>query len=616
MEYGRLIGSIKIFRPCPLNLGTKIYLLIVIAVFIPLIFAMLFFNVYTVNTLRLRTMEAVGASFSQTYSVLAGKFESVRQNAQLMFNNDVPREAIMTDTNMLSMTQVRKTKDKIQGTLEYIEHKDDPFRVRVYVGEKGAKLADYQYYYPLGSASGTAWYTRLTNNPYRDLWAGGSLLDEIERQGGDNLRDHAVLSYFARFFDIDMYARTIAVLRLDFSKDSVEETLSQALTLNDGFACIISGDREIIAQSVSNPAPAWIIDAIKLSRLSYMEASSETITAPDGGDDYNVLYRAFKRHPWIMVMAVHVRSEDTLLTTIRDWNSVLLYAGVLGLLTFIVSLLFSRRIIRRVKLVSDSMRRLENSELKPLPSPRVKDETGQLIESYNYLTAKLQILISAREQAALNEKNAELRALRMQINPHFLHNTLELINYRAYYGTPEQVEHVVRQLSRFYKLCLNHGQEFCELRKELELTQTYFSIQNMRYEGKLSLAVDIPEKLYLMNIPNLILQPMVENAIRHGIMAAAEKSGSIVITGVEDEKDALITVADDGAGLSSEMLAVLNGEAPRPEIKDDTTPEDSGSHYGLKNINERLRGYYGSEYGLRFENGPERGMIVFIKIPH
>ena len=231
---------------------------------------------------------------------------------------------------------------------------------------------------------------------------------------------------------------------------------------------------------------------------------------------------------------------------------------------------------------------MKDGELERLPEPKSMDEIGLLIESYNYLTGELKMLNAGRDMAAANQKRAEFIALQAQINPHFLYNTLEMINYFAMIGDAKQVERIVLLLSHFYKRCLNHGAEYTTLSQELDLTQTYFSIQEIRYRGKIRLEKQIPDILLTCQVPHIVLQPIVENAIHHGIMNTPEQEGTITISGLQDGDTLLISVHDDGAGIPAEKLMML---AKGMEFAYGMAEE--GSHYGMRNIDKRLKNLYG-----------------------
>ena len=586
---------------------TKIYIIIMLSVFVPLVTALMLFNNYMGSALTIRSLETIANSFSQAYDHFSAKFDSLRKDNLLLLQDDNAREILQKYPYNRDILENRSIKDRIRFTIDFIEKKEDPVRLYVYVFDDYSQIIDNQYYFPFSAINQTNWYQKLLETSYRNMWIHDlePALDKTISTGVNPLEGQETLSYLMRVCSVEKYPDTTAILRLDFSKDSIEETLRQMLTVQNSRAYLIAEDGSIVSEAYlgqdENDFP------INIEKRSF----NETVWTIQqiNSSEYQMLSRSFKNHPWTLIMFVPSKEMGVLLND-WQWNSFLLLAVLSGVLIFAVSLLFSRNIVARISLVSSSMKTLINGEMKLLPEPRVMDEIGILIESYNYLTDELKMLISERFMAGANQKNAELKALQAQINPHFLYNTLELINYYASCNNTESVERVVLLLSKFYKLCLNRDREFCEIWQELELISCYYNIQNMRYEGKIHLTLDVPSELYQYMIPHIVIQPIVENAIIHGIMEKANRSGTITIFAQRESNDIIFAISDDGAGMSNERLQQITEKIEIP-----LDSGSKGSHYGLKNIHERLQGYYGLPYGLRFESIEDEGTTVYIRLP-
>ena len=207
-------------------------------------------------------------------------------------------------------------------------------------------------------------------------------------------------------------------------------------------------------------------------------------------------------------------------------------------------------------------------------------------------------------------KSAEYKALQSQINPHFLYNTLDMISWLSYQKKPEQISSVVYSLANFYKLSLNKGKYIVPISDEISHVTYYMKIQDLRFSGEIHFLTDIDPVILQYSIPKITLQPIVENALFHGILEKKSKSGQIIIHGILAEDNVLLIVEDDGVGIPSDQLNVLL-EADNSEAHAD----DSGSHYGLRNINKRIRLQYGEEYGLSFESIPGEGTKVVLRLP-
>jgi len=204
-------------------------------------------------------------------------------------------------------------------------------------------------------------------------------------------------------------------------------------------------------------------------------------------------------------------------------------------------------------------------------------------------------------------RKAEFELLQSQINPHFLYNTLDAIIWSAEAGNQKQVVNMVGNLSDFFRLSLNKGKETVLVREELQHVRSYLEIQQIRYQDILHFEIDVPEKLNDYKIPKLTVQPVVENALYHGIKNK-RGGGTIKITAEEKPDFFTIVVEDDGKGMSEERLREV-----RKAIRESATEQNVV--YGLYNVNERIRLNYGEGYGLHLESILDKGTRVVIRLP-
>ena len=210
-----------------------------------------------------------------------------------------------------------------------------------------------------------------------------------------------------------------------------------------------------------------------------------------------------------------------------------------------------------------------------------------------------------REQKRL--RKAELDLLQAQINPHFLYNTLDAIVWSAEAGNQKQVVSMVVSLSDFFRTSLNRGKEIITIREELQHVRSYLEIQQIRYQDILSYEISVPEDIFEYRIPKITLQPLVENALYHGIKNR-RGGGKIIVSGENKEDCILLKVIDDGMGMTKERKAEVERGLR------EATPEES-SIYGLYNINERIRLTYGGSYGIYLESEFEKGTVVTVRLP-
>ncbi len=277
--------------------------------------------------------------------------------------------------------------------------------------------------------------------------------------------------------------------------------------------------------------------------------------------------------------------------------SVALPAGcALSLLALIF--IFTRTLLNGLKQLHATMTRVSQGDLNVSISSQSRDEIGVLTNTFNDMLDKLRRLIERTKNDERLKGELELRILRAQIDPHFLYNTLSFINWKCIRAGQDDVSGMIEELSTFYRTCLNKGQEQTTVRNEVTNVRAYVAIQLKLHNDGFDALYEIPEELYDCVMPNFILQPVVENAILHGIDKQRAERGRLVICLCEREGMLIFTVLDNGPGLTDDMRGL---------------PDSKG--YGLKNVDERLRLHYGDRCGVTLKNAPYGGCMVELRFP-
>jgi two-component system sensor histidine kinase YesM len=253
---------------------------------------------------------------------------------------------------------------------------------------------------------------------------------------------------------------------------------------------------------------------------------------------------------------------------------------------------------------------LTKNDLQALVTRDNVDEITELGLSFNIMIGKIRELLDAKMKEQKNLQKAELRALQAQINPHFLYNTLDTIIWMAEARQTDQVITIVSALSNFFRISLSKGRDWITIGEELERAKSYLTIQRMRYRDILDFKIEADNEVVNNTILKLILQPLIENALYHGIKNK-RCGGTIVIRAKRRNADEiLLEVEDDGIGFTPEKLAQLQAElsADSGEIK-----LESG--FGIDNVNQRIRLYYGRQYGLSVKSEYNTGTCATLVIP-
>ena len=294
---------------------------------------------------------------------------------------------------------------------------------------------------------------------------------------------------------------------------------------------------------------------------------------------------------------------DALGIDIRDTLKSLLALGLGSLaLLSLVGVWIADSISRRVKRLNDSMTRVEAGQLDMEVQTCHRDEIGELTVHFNHMVAALRSYIQTNYENRLLLREAELKALQAQINPHFLYNSLSLINWMAIEQEDMEISEIACALSNFYRTVLNQGESVLRVRDEIRNVEAYLKIQSAMHSGSFAVELDVETQIMDCEIIGVILQPIVENAIEHGIDQRREKDGArIAITG-RREADALVfAVSDNGPGMTQAQF--------------EQSVSHSSRSYGLKNVQDRLRIAYGDAYGLSLEANAPVGARVVIRVP-
>ncbi|QUL58171.1 sensor histidine kinase [Paenibacillus tritici] len=292
---------------------------------------------------------------------------------------------------------------------------------------------------------------------------------------------------------------------------------------------------------------------------------------------------------------------------------IIISVGLSIIFAITLHYLLTRRLTRPIQLLQHKMRLTASGYLEAKVKPDGNDEIADLGISFNIMVEQIKELLeqSIRKQQQLQK--AELRTLQAQINPHFLYNTLDSIVWMAEAGNHDGVIRLVKALSGFFRLSLNKGRDWIQIRSELAHVQSYLIIQQMRYHDILEFKVEVAEELQEYPILNMTLQPLVENALYHGIKNKRGK-GLIRIGGYTDANAIMLTVSDNGIGIPGERLAFLRESIERP-IQSEDTDDTSQGGFGLQNVHQRLQLYFGAQYGIRLDSSEGYGTQITVRIP-
>jgi two-component system sensor histidine kinase YesM len=330
-------------------------------------------------------------------------------------------------------------------------------------------------------------------------------------------------------------------------------------------------------------------------------------------DDMNLQF-IYQKQPLTDWTTVGIFSTDESVAEVRTVHLyVICFVFFVCLFGVTASYYLSNSMSKPIIQLMSIMRKVESGNLTIQYKGDRKDEIGMLGRSFNHMIVKINSLISLTEKQERQKRDAELRSLQAHIKPHFLYNTLDTISWMARKRGADDVAEVVASLSRLFRIGLSKGNDIILLTEEITHIQSYLDIQKARYRDKLNYTITIAPEINDAMILKIVLQPIVENAIYHGIKER-RGPGHIDIHAKEEFGCLVITVTDDGKGITSDKLQALRGKLDTlyNVTEEKEKPVDFG--YGMMNVQARIKLTYGDQYGLTIESEPGRTNVT-IKLP-
>jgi two-component system, sensor histidine kinase YesM len=326
-----------------------------------------------------------------------------------------------------------------------------------------------------------------------------------------------------------------------------------------------------------------------------------------GGADYQIIAQGSDYTGWKTIGVFPLNEIMSQVSLIRYYS--FLIAGVTLLVAFVTSIFFTGSIARPVIALRALMKEAEEGNLAVRFEGRQEDEIGHLGKSFNAMIEEIQKLIDLVYREQQSKREAELKTLQEQIKPHFLYNTLDTIHWMAQDHGAADIVQIVSALTSLFRIALSKGKEMISLSDELEHVRSYLIIQKLRYEDKFDFSLCVQDEMLSFMVLKLTLQPIVENAIYHGIKER-RGHGTIRVDALRRDGALVVRVCDDGVGMSSEKL-----EAVRALLTQAPAESSHKTGYGISNVNERIQLSFGKDYGLRFQSAPGVGTTVEILHP-
>lgn len=421
-----------------------------------------------------------------------------------------------------------------------------------------------------------------------------------ERDGVDQQDTSQMVTLYHRIASKKEKEEELGICSISVSAKYFQDIMKNANITSEGLVYLMSENGRMITSSNSSILQKMQKKGILLNYGAelFMEKRKE------GQKEYYIIRQNVDGASWQMILIIPENEYEDQYRFL--WLSAALMLGSMIAVIVLMSYLLSGYYVGRLKKLNVEMTGLESGNLNAnLPITTEEDEIEKIYHNFNGMVQEVQRLMQEHYQLGKEVKMAEVRALQAQINPHFLYNTLDLINWISMDYGAEEIGTLTWNLARFYRLSLNHGKSLISIGEEVEHVEVYVNIENYHFDNAISLEVDVPEELKSYACLNIILQPFVENAIVHGIAEKPDiESCEIRICARREEQDIVFSVQDDGPGVDVKEM--------QKETQQDIRTAQHG--YGVRNINFRLKLCFGEKYGVTYLES-EKGTHVEIKIP-
>lgn len=541
-------------------------------------------------------------SFDQAKRYLEYKISSLIKTSDIIYYNSniqVVLEKGQHEDYKNNMVEQNIDMNSVDNFFYTFRDTQDVFRACLYVND-GLMYSNQDINFSnIKSLQDSGVYDKVMSSKDKVYW----LPPEEVNSEGNSKNKINVISLLRKIRNLNKYGEVIGIVKVSMLESEVKDIMLKANITKSGVVYIQNSEGKII--SSSNPQ---VLDKINMDdsiRNKLTENFVSWSSMDIDKEKYIVNSKKINNTDWNMVTIIPYSEILEPSNKIRSLMMVLVL--IIGIITYGVAYFNSNSLTKRISLLSRKMQKVQAGELDVSIYSKSNDEIGMLMNSFNYMIETINDLMEEKYKIGKEIKNAELKALQAQINPHFLYNTLDLINWKAIDNDVPEIAEISQALARFYKLSLSKGNDIISIKDEIKHVATYVQIQNLRFDNCINFIIDVDEKIYDYHIMKILLQPIVENSIIHGILENREnqQEGIIILRGRIEEEIIILTIEDNGAGIEQYKIKEIL-----------TKGRSSEKHgYGVRNIHERIQLFYGEAYGLHYSSVLGEGTKVEIKIP-
>lgn len=581
------------------SMRVKLFASFFLLIFVPIIVLTVFAAYRSTAIIQEQSMEIARLYLQQTENEMESELYKIATVSSSVAQTAKVHEVLEKQNTGISFSEEYDDMNELYKTIESTRALQNLYQIRLFISDSFTHSRSNYITYPLSSVSDTDWYHQLVEQYQTQTLLPPSIFQPPLSEPQE------VLSVVTLIRSRKNITRILGVVSVDVLKSDLIDILQRNNYAEQSAAYLVDENLNIVcgANSTFPVSEADLAAQLQQMRDTF-GASSGVSTA--GNAVYGLSAPIFDG--WRIFT---VASMGNLLSPVSDLrDQMILLTVIISIIAFCLSYLYARYSTRRIKTLAEQVRRVENGDLSVSCIVDSEDEIGELQNSFNFMVRRISLLVDERYNLGKNLKDMELRALQAQINPHFLYNTLDMIAWKAMASGNQETVDIVVKLARFYRLSLSNGSDFLPLSDEVEHVRLFVELTNLCRSRNVQLITEAAPNIADYPIMKLILQPIVENSLFHGLYELSDRVGVIRLTAEQIGSYVQIQIADNGVGIEKSKLAELLAKKERPVVN------TKRGGYGIGNILERLRIYYDDRFTFQIESAILTGTTVTIRIPY
>lgn len=486
-------------------------------------------------------------------------------------------------------------REECHSIILYIPERDEAYVINKQIGKSLYDVQDIEK---------KPWFKKMNASTESVILEPTHVLEKYDERFG--LDDGANVFSINRNIKDDTI--TPMFLSVNYTTEALDSMIQDSMVNSDVQIAILNQDGKMISQSEET---VYHYDNSLFEEIKKSKEKSGEIRLKDSktNEELMVLYRrsGFNNNIIMQIVDTNVILEQAE----HLKNTIIFYSVIVVLVLIVLIFRISFYITKPLQEMEKCMLEVGKGNFNVSSAVESTDEIGHMSEIFNQMVGQINQLISDKYLLNLKFKNAQLKTLRAQINPHFLYNTLQGIQDVACESGVTEIENVILALSRIFRYTIKSGGNIVTLQQEFQNVSNYLEIQKFRFEERLEYEIYIPEELFALEVPKLILQPIVENAIVHGIQEM-EEEGKLILEARIDGGDCVIRVEDNGVGMEQGQIVRMQSYFERYEIESE---DEEDEHIGLYNVYSRLVMMFEKNFRIQIMNNETGGITIELRIP-